>query len=196
MIETPPWDCGVQMGPTWRILALSKGIVVQRRQFIFSMLAAAFPAVTIFPATLGAAQENNLPLGKSRDEWRTLLGETSFSVLFEEATERAFSSTLNSEERDGKFVCKACKTPLFSSSTKYESGTGWPSFTKPIPGRVATKTDRTLWMVRTEYHCSYCGGHQGHVFEDGPEPTGQRWCNNGAALQFVPTGTPVPMTIK
>ena len=169
---------------------------MQRRQFIIGMFAVVVPAVTIFPANLGETQERDLPLGKSLDEWRTILGETSFSVLFEEATERAFSSTLNSEDRKGTFVCKACKTPLFSSSTKYESGTGWPSFTKPLPGRVETKTDRTLWMIRTEYHCSYCGGHQGHVFEDGPEPTGQRWCNNGAALQFVPTQTPVTVTTK
>ena len=165
---------------------------MQRRQFMISIFAAALPPTIIFDSALGKAQENSFPLGKTREEWLALLGDTSFSVLFEEATERAFSSPLNGEARDGTFICKACKTPLFSSSTKYESGTGWPSFTDPLVGSVKTKVDRTLWMIRTEYHCTRCGGHQGHVFDDGPKPSGRRWCNNGAALQFVPQGTPMP----
>jgi peptide-methionine (R)-S-oxide reductase len=114
-------------------------------------------------------------------------------VLFEEATERAGSSALNAEKRPGTFVCAACHLPLFESSGKYDSGTGWPSFFRPIdPSRIATRKDFKLLMPRTEYHCARCGGHQGHVFTDGPAPTGQRYCNNGLALKFVPEGEPLP----
>ena len=109
-------------------------------------------------------------------------------MLFEEDTERPFTSPLNDEKRDGTFVCAACFLPLFESSAKYDSGTGWPSFFRPIEGHMATKRDFKLILPRTEYHCARCGGHQGHVFDDGPPPTGQRWCNNGLALQFVPAG--------
>jgi peptide-methionine (R)-S-oxide reductase len=112
--------------------------------------------------------------------------------LFDEATERAGTSPLNGEKRAGTFVCAACKLPLFRSDAKFESGTGWPSFFKPIPGHVVTKTDYWLVLPRTEYHCIRCGGHQGHVFNDGPQPTGQRYCNNGVALEFVPDGQPLP----
>jgi len=113
-------------------------------------------------------------------------------VLFDEGTEHPGSSPLNQEKRDGTFVCAACLTPLFESSAKFESGTGWPSFWQPLPGAVATKTDYQHLMVRTEYHCATCGGHQGHVFDDGPAPTGQRYCNNGVALRFIPRGEPLP----
>jgi len=101
-------------------------------------------------------------------------------------TERPFSSPLNKEKRPGTFVCAACGQPLFSSETKYESGSGWPSFYAPIPGAVAFEEDHTLGMSRTEYHCTRCGGHHGHVFDDGPNPTGQRYCSNGVALRFIP----------
>lgn len=107
-------------------------------------------------------------------------------VLFEEGTERPFSSPLNDEKRDGVFVCASCGQPLFESITKFDSGTGWPSFFRPIEGAVETKTDYKLVVPRTEYHCSRCGGHQGHVFHDGPPPTGLRYCNNGVSLRFVP----------
>ena len=107
-------------------------------------------------------------------------------VLFEERTEPAFSSPLDKEKRQGTYVCAACYLPLFSSKAKFDSGTGWPSFYEPIKGRLATKRDYWLVVPRTEYHCIRCGGHQGHVFNDGPPPTGQRWCNNGVALKFVP----------
>ena len=125
-------------------------------------------------------------------EWRELLSQESYAVLFRAATEPPGSSELNAEKREGTFICAACNQPLFESSTKYESGTGWPSFFDPIPGRVGTKTDFKLILPRTEYHCGRCGGHQGHVFKDGPQPTGQRYCNNGVALRFVPAGEELP----
>ena len=125
-------------------------------------------------------------------EWRELLSQESYAVLFREATEPPGSSELNQEKRAGTFICAACNLPLFESSAKYESGTGWPSFCDAIPGRVGTKTDFKLILPRTEYHCARCGGHQGHVFKDGPQPTGQRYCNNGVALRFVPAGEELP----
>ena len=131
-------------------------------------------------------------LTKSRSEWRELLAEEQYAVLFEEATERPYSHPLNEEKRAGTFLCAACGLPLFTSDSKFESGTGWPSFTEAIEGHVDRKTDFKLILPRTEYHCGRCGGHQGHVFNDGPQPTGQRWCNNGLALQFVPAGDPLP----
>jgi len=131
-------------------------------------------------------------LEKPRAEWRQLLTPEQYSVLFEEDTEYPHSSPLNREKREGTFICAACYLPLFSSSAKFESGTGWPSFFQPLTGRVGTTTDYKLLMPRTEYHCIRCGGHQGHVFDDGPEPTGQRYCNNGVALKFVPESEPLP----
>ena len=132
------------------------------------------------------------PLDKPDARWREILPADRYRILFEEATERAFTSPLNDEKRPGTYICAACRLPLFSSAYKYDSGTGWPSFTRPIDGRLDTKTDYKLIWPRTEYHCARCGGHQGHVFDDGPEPTGQRWCNNGLALEFVPEGEALP----
>ncbi|MGE0820862.1 MAG: peptide-methionine (R)-S-oxide reductase MsrB [Candidatus Binatia bacterium] len=131
-------------------------------------------------------------LDKPLEEWRKLLPAPAFAVLFEEDTERPFSSPLNDEKRAGTFVCAACYLPLFESSSKYDSGTGWPSFFQPIAGHIGTKTDYKLVWPRTEYHCIRCGGHQGHVFNDGPPPTGQRWCNNGLALKFIPKEEELP----
>lgn len=119
-------------------------------------------------------------------ELKERVGCDAFNVLREEGTERPFSSPLNAEKREGQFVCAACDNPLFESEAKYDSGTGWPSFYRPIPGSLNMKTDYKLGMARTEYHCAHCGSHQGHVFPDGPEPTGERYCNNGIALRFVP----------
>jgi len=139
------------------------------------------------------AKENRVePLVKSKSEWKTLLTDTSYRVLFEEDTERPGTSPLNKEKRTGTFVCAACYLPLFSSETKYDSGTGWPSFFDTLPGAVGTKKDRKLFLPRTEYHCIRCGGHQGHIFEDGPKPTGLRYCNNGVALRFVPKEEKLP----
>ena len=133
-----------------------------------------------------ALVEASPALTRSHDEWRAALPKDAYDVLFEEDTERPFSSPLNDEKRDGLFLCRACDLPLFSSAMKYDSGTGWPSFFTSIDGHLATRQDFKLIWPRTEYHCAKCGGHQGHVFDDGPPPTGQRWCNNGVALRFVP----------
>ena len=140
----------------------------------------------------GAPAAGGFALQKSKAEWQNLLSADAYHVLFEEGTERAGSSPLNGEKRDGTFVCAACANPLFASSAKYESGTGWPSFWQPLSGAIATSTDYKLVYPRTEYHCARCGGHQGHVFKDGPPPTGLRYCNNGVALVFVSDGTPLP----
>lgn len=128
-------------------------------------------------------------LKRSHAEWRAQLPADAYRVLFEEDTERPFSNDLNEEKRDGLFVCRACNLPLFTSAMKYDSGTGWPSFFTSIEAHLASKKDFKLVWPRTEYHCVKCGGHQGHVFDDGPAPSGQRWCNNGLALSFVPFGT-------
>jgi len=168
---------------------------MHRRSFIGLLTAAplAFAGVACERQVVGAPPGDPIePLRKSQAEWRRILTEDVYRVLFEEATERPFSSPLNDEYGEGTYVCAACFLPLFSSETKFDSGTGWPSFTEPIPGRIGTKLDHRLVVTRSEYHCIRCGGHQGHVFEDGPPPTGERWCNNGVALRFVPAGEALP----
>jgi peptide-methionine (R)-S-oxide reductase len=156
-----------------------------RRQFIAALGA-------LFVAHRAAAQKPKADaepkiekLRLSEDEWRKRLTPEQFAVLRQEATERPGSSPLNNEKRKGTYACAGCDLGLFSSETKYESGTGWPSFYAPIPGRLGTKTDFKILYPRTEYHCIRCDGHQGHVFDDGPKPTGKRYCNNGVALKFV-----------
>lgn len=123
---------------------------------------------------------------KTDEQWKKILTPPQYEILRNEGTERAFTSPLNNEKRAGTYVCAGCEQPLFSSDMKYDSGTGWPSFYKTLPGAVETKLDFKLVYPRKEYHCARCGGHQGHVFKDGPKPTGLRWCNNGLALNFIP----------
>src|SRR5687768_6452254 len=130
----------------------------------------------VFP---GCKDQQPTQLAKSEPEWRKLLSPAQYAVLFEHETEPPGSSPLNAEHREGTFICAACFLPLFDSSRKFESGTGWPSFWAALPNALATQKDYKLILPRTEYHCVRCGGHQGHVFEDGPAPTGLRYCNNG-----------------
>ncbi len=137
----------------------------------------------------GASQDattHGFPVTRTEEEWRRTLTPAQFRVLREHGTERAGSSPLNVEKRAGKFVCAGCGQELFASDTKFESGTGWPSFWAPIEGAVETSKDRSFFMSRTEVYCSRCGGHLGHVFDDGPQPTEQRYCMNGAAMGFKP----------
>ena len=168
---------------------------MHRRLFIAGALASAAAIASgrsLMAATETPAGGKFAPLDKSRGEWRELLSAEQYRVLFEEGTERPWTSPLNDEKRNGTYVCAACFLPLFESGAKFDSGTGWPSFFEAIDGSVGTKTDWKLLLPRTEYHCARCGGHQGHVFDDGPAPTGQRWCNNGVALRFVPEGEDLP----
>jgi peptide-methionine (R)-S-oxide reductase len=131
--------------------------------------------------------EPRFPVQRTKAEWRARLTPEQYRVAFEEGTERAFTSPLNNEHREGQFHCVACNTALWSSADKFDSGTGWPSFIRPIsPSAVGTKIDRSFWSTRTECHCATCGAHMGHVFNDGPRPTGQRWCINGVVLTFRP----------
>jgi len=132
------------------------------------------------------AEAEHFPAEHSEEEWRQKLSPAQFQVLRRHGTERAGTSPLNGEKRPGTFTCAGCGQDLFAASTKFESGTGWPSFYEPMEGAVATTEDRSFFMTRTEVHCSRCGGHLGHVFPDGPKPTGQRYCMNGVAMGFKP----------
>lgn len=143
-------------------------------------------ATKIIGAKMAMAAEPIKKISKADAEWKKLLTPEQYYVLREEGTEPAFTSPLEHETRKGMFVCAACELELFPSSFKFDSGTGWPSFYDVLPGHVETKTDFKLFLPRTEYHCARCGGHQGHVFKDGPPPTGLRYCNNGVALKFIP----------
>ncbi|MFO1316492.1 MAG: peptide-methionine (R)-S-oxide reductase MsrB [Burkholderiales bacterium] len=157
---------------------------MNRRSFLTSGAAAIAGAATLRAASAQAPAADKVV--KSAAEWKKALTPEQYNVLREEGTERPFTSPLNNEKRKGTFVCAGCDLPLFKSDTKYDSGTGWPSFWAPIAGAVATSVDYKLIYPRTEYHCRRCDGHQGHVFDDGPKPTGLRYCNNGVALKFVP----------
>ena len=161
---------------------------MKRRHFLYAL-----GGLTVGPVTASRAfsTEQGTPMRPDRiersdAEWHQLLTQEQFYVLRKAGTERSWTSPLNDEKRPGTFVCAGCELPLFSAETKFESGTGWPSFYDVLPDAIATKRDFKLILPRTEYHCDRCGGHQGHVFNDGPQPTGLRYCNNGAAISFVP----------
>jgi peptide-methionine (R)-S-oxide reductase len=163
-----------------------------RRQFL-GIAAAALGAVPVVawlgrsePVPIAETPDGRFPVSKTDAEWRAALTREQYYVLRGHGTERAFSSPLDKEKRRGTFVCAGCSHPLFSSTTKYDSGTGWPSFWAPLDNAVGTSVDRSFFMVRTEVHCARCGSHLGHVFPDGPKPTGQRYCMNGVAMKFIP----------
>ena len=156
-----------------------------RRAFL-GLAGSAAVGLLLFGRSGGAAPNLHFAVNRSAAEWRRALAPKRFAVLREAATEPPFSSPLLKEHRKGTFVCAGCANALFSSGTKFESGTGWPSFWKPLPRAVVTRTDRSLAFERTEVLCARCGGHLGHVFDDGPKPTGLRYCMNGLALKFRP----------
>ena len=143
-------------------------------------------AALLLGAGAQAKKRRRFEVTRTDEEWRQLLTPEQYSVLRKHGTERAGTSPLNKEKREGAFHCAGCDLPLFSSETKFESGTGWPSFWKPLDNAIGTSEDRTFFMTRTEVHCSRCGGHLGHVFNDGPRPTGLRYCMNGVAMTFKP----------
>ena len=157
------------------------GSTIDRRVFLASSAAAIGAAILVRPS-LGRAAA--FPVTHSNADWKRMLEPRRYAVLRQAATEPPFSSPLLKEHRRGQFLCAGCQLPLFSSATKFESGTGWPSFWKPLPGSVRTRADRKLGFERTEVLCARCGGHLGHVFDDGPKPTGLRYCMNGLSLQF------------
>jgi peptide-methionine (R)-S-oxide reductase len=157
---------------------------LDRRAFLGLTGAAATGSLILFGRSGGAAPALHFSVSHTPQEWRKILGRERYAVLREAATERPFSSPLLKEHRRGTFVCAGCALPLFGSVTKFDSGAGWPSFWKALPGAVVTRSDRSLMMERTEVLCARCGGHLGHVFDDGPRPTGLRYCMNGLALNF------------
>ncbi|MBS1303991.1 peptide-methionine (R)-S-oxide reductase MsrB [Loktanella sp. SALINAS62] len=164
--------------------------MTQRRTFLLGGTALIVVGGAAVLATRGTdAQAQDFPVSLTPEEWRARLTDAEYAVLREEATEPAFSSPLNDEQRAGTFICAGCETPVYPSDTKFMSGTGWPSFWDSLDNAVATKTDYKMVLPRTEVHCATCGGHLGHIFDDGPEPTGKRHCLNGVALDFVPETT-------
>lgn len=164
-------------------------MALHRRNFLLGSTALVALGVAAFSQRSGMttkAAEGTFEVTMTDDEWKKKLGDEAFAVLRQEATERPFTSPLNDEHRAGTFSCAGCDLPNFDSVTKFDSGTGWPSFYQPLANAVGETTDNTLGMTRTEVHCSRCGGHLGHVFNDGPQPTGLRYCMNGLSLKFTP----------
>ena len=163
--------------------------MIDRRTLLGAGGASLIGGFALFTTLRGAeAKAEKFELSLSQAEWKKRLTPQQYAVLRGESTERAGSSPLNKEKRKGVYVCAGCGLPLYSSATKYESGTGWPSFWAPLRNAVGTKSDNTLFFTRTEVHCRRCGGHLGHVFDDGPKPTGLRYCMNGVAMKFRPAG--------
>jgi peptide-methionine (R)-S-oxide reductase len=160
--------------------------MISRRNFGALGATALFAGLAAAGPISGAGTMSKFEIVKSEEEWRKLLTPEQFYVLRKHGTERAFSSPLDKFYEPGTYHCAGCDLPLFSSGTKYDSGTGWPSFWQPLENAIGTSEDRGFFTVRTEVHCRRCGGHLGHVFEDGPKPTGLRYCMNGVALKFVP----------
>jgi peptide-methionine (R)-S-oxide reductase len=158
---------------------------INRRAFI-GVAGAAGAALTFLPVGRANGASRSFEFALSDSDWRKRLGPERYRILREAGTERPYSSPLNKEHRRGTFACAGCGLPLFSSATKFDSGTGWPSFFRPLPNAIVTRADHSLFMERTEVLCRRCGGHLGHVFDDGPRPTGLRYCMNGLALKFVP----------
>ena len=162
---------------------------MHRRNFLKNTVAAITAAIG-GSAVIGArskAEAKSYPVSMTEDQWRKRLGPDQFSVLRQEGTERPFTSPLNENKKSGLYACAGCDTPAYSSANKFDSGTGWPSFWAPLSASaIGTKSDRKLLYARTEVHCSTCGGHFGHIFDDGPKPTGKRHCLNGVALKFMP----------
>ncbi len=161
---------------------------MNRRRFLITCLGMTALTVAVYRTFGGSAASPGAieKIIKTDKEWKKILAPERYRILRLGATEPAFSSALNDEKRTGTYLCAGCDLPLFTSDMKFDSGTGWPSFYATISGAVETKIDLKLIYPRREYHCVRCGGHQGHVFNDGPQPTGQRWCNNGLALKFIP----------
>ena len=157
---------------------------LSKRQILSFLSAGA--AAFVLGCGRGATAKARFAVSYSDAEWKKRLSPAAYRILRQEDTERPYSSALNNEKRKGIYVCAGCNKRLFSSATKFESGTGWPSFYTPLAGGVGTKTDYKIGLPRTEVHCAQCGGHLGHVFDDGPKPTGKRYCMNGAAMAFVP----------
>lgn len=158
---------------------------IKRRAFI-GVAGAAGAALTFLSVGRANGASRSFEFALSDSDWRKRLGPERYRILREAGTERPYSSPLNNEHRRGTFACAGCGLPLFSSATKFDSGTGWPSFFRPLPNAILTRADHSLFMERTEVLCRRCGGHLGHVFDDGPRPTGLRYCMNGLALKFVP----------
>jgi len=160
---------------------------MKRRTFLQALVG--LPAAISFVPAVEASHRPDhklTPLKLSVKEWKARLNDQQFYVLRDEGTERAYSSPLNDEKRQGEYRCAGCDLTLFTSEMKFDSGTGWPSFYTSLPGAFETKTDFKIIYPRTEYHCARCGGHHGHIFKDGPKHTRERWCNNGLALKFIP----------